>query len=124
MTHAELSRALEANPKLAKRNKQLVDFLCHAQPQPALRHEPLGAAAGKEQVPRRIRVSLTAYRGKLADPDNLCAKYIIDCLRYCGAIADDDAKHIEVCIRQVRTPALHLAGTLIELIPLNEDRAT
>jgi hypothetical protein len=118
MTHAELYRALEENPALAKRNEELARALRHPLSKPAVRHEPLGEKPGTQQVPARLQVRFTAYRSRFIDPDNCVPKYLLDCLRHCGAIPDDSLQHIEVCVRQAKAPAGHLQGTLIELIPI------
>lgn len=68
-------------------------------------------------MPRRIRVRLTSCRARRIDPDNICPKYVLDCLRRCGAIEDDSFKHIEVVIVQHKC-RIEEQGTLIELIPL------
>lgn len=118
MTNAELHRTLEANPALAKRNDHLARALCHPKLKPAVRHEPLGEEQGKGKSTARIQVRFTAYRSRFIDPDNCVPKYLLDCLRHCGAIPDDSLQHVEVCVRQARAPAAHLQGTLIELIPI------
>jgi len=120
MTHAELYRALEENPSLAKRNEELARALRRPIAEQAVRHEPLGKEPGTHQVPTRIQVCITSFRARFVDPDNLCggSKFIVDCLKHCGAIEDDDPEHIELVIKQAKAPAGHLQGTLIELIPI------
>lgn len=120
MTSAELYRSLEANPALAKRNDRLACALRRPIAQQAVQNEPLGKVPGKDPLPARLQVRITSYRWKFVDPDNICggAKYLIDCLKHCGAIQDDSPQHIELIVRQERAPAAHLQGTLIELIPI------
>lgn len=120
MTDAELYRALEENPALAKRNEGLARALRRPIAQQAVRNEPLGKKPRKNPLPARLQVRLTSYRWQFVDPDNLCggAKYLIDCLKHCGAIEDDSPQHIELVVRQERAPAAHLQGTLIELVPI------
>jgi len=71
------------------------------QPEPAVRDEPLGKAKGKEANSERFRVSVTSYRTRLIDPDNLTPKYFIDACRYAGLIPSDDPKTIDLLVKQV-----------------------
>ena len=73
-----------------------------AEPQPIVRHEPVAAPARKARDPIRVRVCIVSFRSRLCDPDNLCPKYFIDCLRYAGLIADDNPECITLEVRQVR----------------------
>ena len=73
-----------------------------AEPQPVVRHEPVAAAARKTRDAGRVRIGVVSYRARLCDPDNLCPKYFIDCLRYAGLIADDTPDCITLEVRQVR----------------------
>lgn len=118
MTHGELQKSVEANPALAKRNPHLVHPLPHPQPEPDPGHELLGKVPRATEVHGRVRVVITSIRSQFIDPDNLCPKYVIDCLRHCGAIADDDLSHIEILCKQSRARRVQEQGTLIELIPL------
>lgn len=54
----------------------------------------------KETNSKRIHVRVTSRRSRLIDPDNLCAKYFVDCLRYAGFIPDDNADIITLEVRQ------------------------
>ena len=73
-----------------------------AEPQPVVRDEPVAAAAREGRDARRVRVCVVSFRARLCDPDNLCPKYFIDCLRYAGLIADDAPEFITLEVRQVR----------------------
>lgn len=55
--------------------------------------------AAKESTPRFI-VRVKSYRSKLLDPDNLCAKSLIDGLRYSGLIPGDGPDQVEVSLTQ------------------------
>lgn len=48
---------------------------------------------------RRLAV-VTDYRLRLLDYDNLCAKPIIDCIRYAGLIPEDNPENLEILVRQ------------------------
>jgi hypothetical protein len=76
--------------------------LSGAEPQPAVRHEPVAAPPREARHTGRVRVCIVSFRARLCDPDNLCPKYFIDCLRYAGLIADDAPECITLEVRQVR----------------------
>jgi hypothetical protein len=68
----------------------------------AVRHEPVAAAAGKNNHPNRICIRITGFRRRLLDPDNFCPKYFIDCLRYAEIIQDDSPEFITLETSQVK----------------------
>ena len=59
------------------------------EPQRAIPKKPLAAAQGESKGATRPTVRITSCRVRPIDPDNLCPKYLIDALRYCGALRDD-----------------------------------
>lgn len=73
-----------------------------SKPQPIVRNEPLAATPREARHPSRVRVCVVSFRSRLCDPDNLCPKYFIDCLRYAGIIADDSPEFITLEVRQVK----------------------
>ena len=73
-----------------------------AEPEPVVRDEPVGSAAREARDAGRVRIGIISFRARLCDPDNLCPKYFIDCLRYAGLIADDTPECITLEVRQVR----------------------
>lgn len=82
-------------------------------PKRPIRDESLAKDEGKEAGTGRIHIRFTVRRKRLIDPDNIIAKYLIDCLRYAGAIPDDRAKDITLEIKQEKTREEE--ETLIEL---------
>lgn len=82
-------------------------------PKRAVRNEPLAKDEGKEKNTGRIHIRFTVKRKRLIDPDNIIAKYLIDCLRYAGAIPDDRQKDVSLEVRQEKTREEE--ETLIEL---------
>ena len=72
----------------------------HPEPEPPVRHEPVAAPSGEASHPGRFRVSVVCFRARLTDPDNICPKYFIDCLRYAEIIHDDTPEAIELVVRQ------------------------
>jgi hypothetical protein len=74
--------------------------VCGPVPECVVRDEPLAKGKGKKADGRRFRVSVVSRRSRLLDPDNLCGKGLVDCLRYAGAIEQDDPGSVEYRISQ------------------------
>lgn len=74
------------------------------EPEPNPGDEYRGPIPGEESHPGRLLVVVVAYRRRLCDPDNLFAKYFIDCLRYAELIPNDRAEDIELTVRQKKVP--------------------
>lgn len=85
------------------------------QSQCTVRHEPVAAAPRENEDAGRIRVCVTRFGRRLLDPDNVCPKYFIDCLRYAGLIPDDRAQDITLEVRQEKVGTKDEEGTLIEV---------
>jgi len=83
--------------------------------EPIVRHEPVGEARRESPYPERIHVVVTSFRRRLCDPDNLCPKYFIDCLRYAGLIRDDTGKDIVLTVKQEQVCRPENERTEIEL---------
>ena len=60
-------------------------------------------------------VSVVSYRFRLIDPDNLCVKYHLDGLRYCGLLIDDTAAHVQLSVRQIKVATKAEERTEIEI---------
>lgn len=60
----------------------------------------LAKESRKKGNAKSFHVRVTSRRSRLIDPDNLCAKYFVDCLRYAGFIPDDNADVITLEVRQ------------------------
>lgn len=86
-----------------------------AKPERVVRHEPVATKERKAGNATRIHVRVTSFRRRLLDPDNLCPKYFIDCLRYAGLIQDDRAADIALEVEQfkVKTAAEERTEILI-----------
>lgn len=82
--------------------------------QPVLNRE-VGAVKGEEGNPSRIRVSVTSFRTALCDPDNLCPKYFIDCLRYAQIIPNDTSRDIALTVLQEKVATKAEERTEIEI---------
>lgn len=71
--------------------------------EPAVCDEPLATEAREGGDTGRVRVSVISFRKRLCDPDNLCPKYFIDCLRYAAIIRDDRPQDIELSVSQEKS---------------------
>jgi hypothetical protein len=85
-----------------RRRNQVGDLPPSSEPQRFVHHEPVAKEEGKGADPVRCKVVIVSFRKRLIDPDNLCPKYFIDALRYCGIIKDDTAKHVVIEVTQVK----------------------
>lgn len=96
-----------------------------AKPEPAVRHEPVAEKAGEAGDTGGIQahVVVTSYRRRLCDPDNLCPKYFIDCLRYAGLIRDDRPQDISLEVRQQKVAHRKDERTGIVIEPLDTTSA-
>jgi len=86
-----------------------------AESKQALCIKPLGQKKAKGGNLQRSVVSITSYRCRLLDPDNLCVKYHIDAIRLAEIIKDDTAEDIEIILRQVKTKTRKEEKTIIEV---------
>lgn len=75
----------------------------------------MGQSERKEAHPERVRVRFISVRKRLLDPDNLCEKYHLDCLRNSGAIAGDEPKKIILETTQRKTIKGEKEHTVIEI---------
>jgi len=74
-----------------------------AEPQPAVRDEPLGTKATPRSNSPRYRIVVVSYRRRLCDIDNLAGKFHVDGLRYAGVIPDDNPAIVtEYAVQQVK----------------------
>ena len=81
-------------------------------PEHAVRHGTLAEAARKAGYTGRCIVRVKSLRKRLIDPDNLCAKWFLDALRYAGVIHDDRPQDIIYQITQEKSKE---EGTEIEI---------
>lgn len=66
----------------------------------------------------RVLIRFTSRRRRLIDPDNLCVKATLDCLRYSGILADDTSEHISLETRQEKVGKGEQEETVIEIFQL------
>jgi len=86
-----------------------------AKPEQVVRDEPAAAPARETRHPSRIHVHVVSFRTRLCDPDNLCPKYFVDCLRYAGIIPNDREEDISLEVRQVKVSSKTEERTEIEI---------
>jgi hypothetical protein len=87
-------------------------------PEPPVRHEPVAEKAREAGDTSRFHVRVVSFRRKLCDPDNLCPKYFIDCLRYAEIIPDDRPQDITLEVRQEKVKRKEDERTDIEITPI------
>ena len=113
MTFSELkARFPHASASFIKSNCDLGGAQS-AKPKPAIRDVAHSALPREESHAEsvRCRVTVVAYRARLCDPDNLCPKYFVDCLRYAQIIRNDTQADIELLVRQRKVAKINLERT-------------
>lgn len=110
MTHEELERLLKRNPSLSVGCAGPV-----AAPQRSPSNGTLAAAQAQKAAAGKLHVRITSRRVRLADPDGLFGKYLLDCCRYAGWLIDDSAIHISYETRQEKVAKKEAEETLIEI---------
>ncbi len=77
--------------------------------------EPVGQKKGEAGDSGRVCVRVESVRTRLIDPDNLCPKYFVDCLRYAEIIQDDRPEDIELICTQRKIRPGEEAHTMITI---------
>jgi len=98
-----------------------------SEPERPVCNESVGKEAGEMGHSATVHVRITSFRTRLLDPDNLCPKYFIDCLRYSGLIPNDRAEDITLEVRQFKVKTNERTEIEIEKLPavgFQSDRAT
>ena len=101
----QIRRQLNGNNRLSK-SSVIERTVCNG---------PLAEKARETGDTGRVSIRVTSHRKKLADPDNLCAKWFVDCLRYCKLIRDDTAAEIEYTITQRKIQKGEIERTEIQI---------
>ncbi len=78
-------------------------------------NDSLAKDKSQEGAARPVHIRFTSVRKRLCDPDNLSVKWLLDCLRYCGAIAGDEPEKITLEVGQKKAAKGQQEHTLIEL---------
>jgi hypothetical protein len=120
VNRAELQRKFpNASEAFLKANEDR-NRLQNTESQHVIRHDPLEKAPAQAWCSRKVIVSITSFRKRLIDPDNLCPKYLIDGLRYAGLISGDSPDLVTLQISQVKS---HRERTVVEIIPSDVSRS-
>ena len=85
--------------------------------EPTSGNGPLAAGQAKTRYPSRYIVSVTSYRVRLLDEDNLCPKYHIDALRYAGILSSDAPDKTHIITGQIKVTHKDEEKTVIEITP-------
>ena len=78
-------------------------------------HEPLATEEIQGSTGKGFFVRVTSYRSRLLDEDNLCEKYLVDLLRYCGVLPDDAPGVCKIEVGQTKTRKGEQEKTVIEV---------
>lgn len=70
--------------------------------EPDSSNDAVGSAPIQEANHERIVVRVCSVRKRLLDEDNLCEKYLVDSLRYCGLIPNDCPGKVKIEVSQRR----------------------
>lgn len=62
--------------------------------------DALGTHPRQERAARKLHIRFVSWRQRLCDPDNLSVKWLLDCLRFSGAIEGDEPDKITLEVRQ------------------------
>ena len=79
---------------------------------------PLETHQDQEAAATGFHIRFVSVRKRLCDPDNLAAKWLLDCLRYCGIIDGDEPEKISYEIGQRKCQKHETEHTIIEVTPL------
>ncbi len=85
-----------------------------------VRDAALAEGEGEKGYTGRVSVRITSFRRRAIDPDNLCGKYALDCLRYSGILRDDRAAEIEFSTAQKKVTRKEEERTEIEIAPIGD----
>ena len=90
------------NPSFAPKTNENHDLSQSPVSELPICREPLATQKGEASHTSRVSIRVVSFRRRLIDPDNLCPKYFIDCLRYAEIIKDDSAAHVTIQTEQVK----------------------
>lgn len=79
--------------------------------------KPLAKAQVQKDSSKRILIRIVSVRKRLLDEDNLCEKFLVDCLRYAGIIPGDSPEQVKIETVQRRCAKGEMEETFIEITP-------
>lgn len=96
----QLNDKLASNPALRRRNPSLTSTASSSKPEQVILNGVQGAIPRTLRDGSRYAVRIVSHRVRLIDPDNLCAKAFVDCLRHAGLLPDDTAAIMDYSVQQ------------------------
>ncbi len=82
------------------------------------RNAPLEKGQVQTVYSGRVRICITSFRRRLLDEDNLCEKYLCDCLRYAGIISGDSPDKAKIEVSQVKISSKEPERTQVNNYPM------
>ncbi len=113
--HPETRRALAEAAGIKSHENNHHSPTPRSEPEPFIRDDIPGTPRREAEDAGRVSVSITSYRRRLTDPDNLCGKYFLDLCRYSRLIRDDRQEDIDYKISQVKVRGKENEKTVIEI---------
>jgi len=117
----EYGQYLQREAEALERRRKRADSAGGAPPRAVVEqvvcNESVATATREAPNTGRFRVRITGYRRRLLDPDNLCAKYFVDCLRYAGLIPNDREQDITLEVGQIKVAKKENERTEILITP-------
>lgn len=112
MTYAELkARFPHASDAFIEANRSRTSALMeHSAWNDAVETHP-----AETRAPGKLHIRFISRRQRLCDPDNLSVKWLLDCLRYCGAIEGDEPEKITLEVQQEKVKLKSHECTIIEI---------
>ena len=89
------------------------------QPEPPVRNGSQEAPPCQTLFSARVLVRITSFRCQPADPDNICVKHMVDCLRHSRVIVNDRAVDLDLKVAQKKVRTRAEERTEIVVIPLD-----
>lgn len=118
MKHDDLKKLYSGGSQsFQKLNQPVATGLPSAKPESRSVPALASGATNETGCTGRVRVTLTAFRCRLQDPDNAVWKWTVDCLRHAGYVRNDTEQDILLDVRQIKVETKEQEGTLIELNP-------
>lgn len=111
VSNDELQQLLRRNPQLS-----VGDSGQAAKLERRAGHESLATRKAQERNSERLLVRVVSIRKRLLDEDNLCEKYLVDCLRYIGAIPGDEPEKVKIETSQRKAEKGEQEQTLVEIL--------
>lgn len=86
-----------------------------AELEPPSGNGPLATSQAEKGNSKPVHIRFVSARKRLLDPDNLSEKWVLDCLRNCGAIAGDEPDKISLETTQRKAEKGEEERTIIEV---------